>query len=470
MNKKKYSKTYVLLALAAFAILFSCQNKSKCGSEHPNIIVIYTDDQRQDAAGFNGNKVILTPTLDKMAAQGIKFTNANVVFSLCSPSRAALLTGRYGSANGVLHLDSDLNKNETTVASYLKTAGYNTAVSGKWHVGRNPADAGFDFYTFFMGNGTYYGREINDMGTIVKPQIHCDEYCVNRSIDFLKEAVNKGQPFFLFHNTQLPHMNHQLVWDAKKETLAKYDQAKMPVAKNRFDNLNNKPEYLKTVRNRTKSKDYGYPDSVAIQKHTKEYYSVITEMDEALVRLFDTIDELGLRKNTYIIFMSDNGWMLGEHGFTSKVLPYRPSSRVPSFILGPDIKPGINNNLVLNIDVTPTILELAGVELPENLHGKSFAAVKENADLSLRDAFVYEGLGNYGGASPNLTVISKDFRYIVTYKNERLDEVDFRELYDQKNDIDEMHNLVNESQYKPIIKKMDEQIQQHRIKILKLKK
>lgn len=468
MTELKYFRNLFLSFFALLSFLISCNSETKEKEEQPNIIVIYSDDQRQDAAGFNGNQIIITPTLDKMADLGVRFTNANVVFSLCSPSRAALLTGRYGSANGVLHLGSDLNKNETTVATYLKNAGYNTAISGKWHIGRSPAEAGFDFYSYFEGNGTYYGREIHDMGNIVKPKIHCDEYCVNRSIDFLKDAVTKDQPFFLFHNTQLPHMNGKLIWDAKQKTMDKYDQTKMPVAKNRFDDLQDKPAYLKTVRNRIKSADYGYPDSVAIQKHTKEYYSVITEMDDALGRLFQTIEELNLKNNTYIIFMSDNGWMLGEHGFTSKVLPYRPSTRVPAFILGPGIEPGINDNIVLNIDLTPTVLDLAGVELPENLHGKSFAAIVDDPDFSLRDVFVYEGLGNYGGAKPNLTVINKDFRYIVTYTDDSLGEVDFREFYDQQNDPDEMHNLVSDPKYKQSIEKMDQRIKQHRKNVLKM--
>lgn len=450
-----------IVLLFLLAIFTSCNQQTKNSEQRPNIIFIYSDDQRQDAAGFNGNKIILTPELDKYAQTGIRFSNANVVFSLCSPSRAALLTGRYGSANGVLHLGSDLKSGEKTIASYLKKAGYNTAISGKWHIGRKPINAGFDFYTYFEGNGTYYGREINDMGKIVHPQIHCDEYCVNRSIDFLKEAAKKDQPFFLFHNTQLPHMNGKLVWDAKKETLAKYNQEEMPVAKSRFDDLSNKPEYLKTVRNYTKAKDYGYPDSVAIQKHTKEYYSVITEMDDALGRLFKTIEELGLLENTYIFFMSDNGWMLGEHGFTSKVLPYKPSTNVPLFVLGPGVKSRCDDHLILNIDMTPTILQLAGVGLPENIHGKSFLSIIENKSVDWRDAFVYEGLGNYGGAKPNLTVISKNYKYIVTYDDTTLSSVNFKELYDLEKDLDEMRNLVNLKEYSSKIKEFDQYVDNH---------
>ncbi len=457
--------TRIILGMLVLFLFFSCTEKVK-KEKLPNIIFIYSDDQRHDAAGFNGNEFILTPVLDKMAEKGLRFSNANVVFSLCSPSRAALVTGRYGSANGVLHLGSDLNPGEKTVASYLKESGYSTAMAGKWHIGREPKDAGFDFYSYFEGNGTYYGRKINDIGNIVNPDIHCDEYCVNRSIDFLKEAANKDQPFFLFHNTQLPHMNGKLVWDAKEETLSKYKSEKMPVAKNRFDNLADKPEYLKMVRNKTQAEMYGYPDSVAIQKHTKEYYSVITEMDDFLGRLFKTVEDLGLMENTYLFFMSDNGWMLGDHGFTSKVLPYRPSTRVPLFVLGPGIQPGNNENLVLNIDMTPTILELAGVKIPENIHGKSILDILKGGQQNIRDKFVYEGLGNYGGAKPNLTVISKDYRYIVTYEDEKLEKVNFIELYNQNNDSDEMVNLASDTKYDDVVKDFEAEIQHHRNTVL----
>jgi len=452
----------LLLPFSAFV------EKSEIDSKRqPNIIFIYSDDQRQDAVGANGNKVIITPALDKLAKQGVRFTNANVVFALCSPSRAALLTGRYGSANGVLELDNDLNPNEKTVAQYLHEVGYLTGMSGKWHIGRKPSDAGFDFSVWFEGNGSYYGRTIQDEGKAVKPKIHCDQYCVNRSVDFLKTAVKSEKPFFLFHNTQLPHMNGNLIWDARQETKNKYNVSDMPVAKNRLDDLKSKPEYLKTVRNSTQAKEYGYPDSVAIQNHTRDYYSVITEMDEYLTQLFKTIDELGLRENTYIFFMSDNGWMLGDHGFTSKVLPYHPATRVPLFVLGPDLNPTVNDQLVLNIDMTPTILELAGIKGRDNIHGKSIVPIIKDQQYGWRDAFVYEGLGTYGGAKPNLTVVSKGYRLIVTYEDEKLNEVNFRELYNQKTDSDEVKNLAQNPKYKVVIEQLQKNIDAHKIKVLK---
>jgi arylsulfatase A-like enzyme len=427
----------------------------------PNIIFIYTDDQRYDALGANGNNVIITPELDKLAKEGIRFKNANVVFSLCSPSRAALLTGRYGSANGVLQLGSDLNPNEKTVANYLQEEGYLTGISGKWHIGRHPADAGFDFSVYFEGNGTYYGRTIYDKGEKINPEMHCDLYCAKRSVDFLKEAAKSDRPFFLWHNPQTPHMNGNLIWDARVETTKKYNVTEMPVAKNRLDDLSGKPEYLKEVRNLTHAKVYGYPDSLAIQQHTMEYYSVITELDGFLGLIFRELDALGLRENTYIFFMSDNGWMLGEHGFTSKVLPYRPSSRVPFFVVGPGLNPSVNNQIVLNIDMAPTILDLAGIEDHPDIHGKSIVPLMNGKNTAWRESFIYEGLGTFGGTKPNLAVLSKDYRYIETYEDEQLNKVVYKELYEQKNDAEEMNNLVESNLHRGVKQKFEELIKNH---------
>ena len=461
-------KVHEILVVLLTTVLFLGCNNTKTHKQ-PNMIFIYTDDQRKDALGAYENEQIITPYIDKMASDAVMFSNANVVFALCSPSRAALLTGRYNSANGVIGLGSNLNNNEITVANYLKGNGYLTAVSGKWHLGQHPNNLGFDFHVFFESNGRYYNRKIYDMDTVVRPEIHCDEYCVDRSIDFLKNAAKKDQPFFLFHNTQLPHMNGKLIWDAKTETLEKYNSEDMPVAINRNDDLSTKPEYLKKVRNRRQAKKYGYPDSAAIQKHTKEYYSVITEMDDALGRLFETIEELGLRENTYIFFMSDNGWMLGEHGFTSKVLPYKQAVEVPFFVLGPDLEPASLDEIVLNIDMAPTMMEIAGIEKPESMHGSSFLSLLRNADKNWRSSFVYEGLGNYGGTKPNLTVISNDFRYVETYSGSTLDTVIYREVYNQHTDVEELENLIYSSEIQSLLPEFEKAIAEHKSTILNKK-
>lgn len=462
-------KRYIINIILSWIVLSGTAPHVRAQNKQPNIIFIYSDDQRYDALGVNDNNVIITPELDKMAQQGIRFTKANVVFSLCSPSRAALLTGRYGSANGVLQLGSDLNQEEKTVAQYLQKAGYLTGVSGKWHIGRHPADAGFDFSVYFEGNETYYGRTIYDEGKKINPEMHCDLYCAKRSVDFLKEAADGDKPFFLWHNPQTPHMNGNLIWDARVETTKKYNVNEMPVAGNRLDDLKNKPEYLSQVRNLTQAKVYEYPDSAAIQQHSLEYYSVITEMDQFLGLIFNTLDELGLRDNTYIFFMSDNGWMLGEHGFTSKVLPYHPSTAVPFFVVGPDIRPSVNEEIVLNIDMAPTLLELAGIVIPESIHGKSLVPLLKGKEGKWRQEFIYEGLGTYGGAKPNLTVINNSYRYIETYSDEYLNTIIFRELYDLNKDKDEMVNIADNPEKTELISSFQKMITAHKQAIIENK-
>ena len=432
----------------------------------PNIVIIYTDDQRHQTIGAEGNSIIITPTLDALAKRSLRFSNAHVAFALCSPSRAALLTGRYGSANGVLHLNSALNKSEVTLAQLLKDGGYETALTGKWHLQQSPQQLGFNFPVYFEGNGTYYGRKIIDHGRELHPEEHCDFYCANRASDFISEATHDDVPFLLVHGTQLPHMNGQLIWDARQETKDRYKVGDMPVPANRLDDLANKPSYLKKVRNRIKAFDYGYPDKHAIQQHTLDYYSVITEMDESLAILLAKFDELDLWQNTYVFFMSDNGWMLGDHGFTSKVLPYRPSSQVPMMICGPEVEVGISDALVSNLDIFPTVLSLAGIKLPTNIHGKNLANILFEQHRMVRKAFVYEGLGNYGGALPNLTVITHDYRFIVTYRDQDLDEVDFVELYDRNNDLEEMLNLRGDPALEKVEGDLWKVIRKHRKKIL----
>jgi arylsulfatase A-like enzyme len=411
----------------------------------PNFIVILTDDQQYDAAGFTGTSLIRTPNLDRMAKGALKFTDAQVAFSLCSPSRAALLTGRYGTANGVLGLGSALKPDERTFAQLLKSSGYTTGQFGKWHIQQGPGELGFDIYDYCEGNGTYYGRKFTSASGVNYPEMHCDEYAVERSIDFLEAQVQQENPFLLFLNTQTPHMNGELVWDALPATKASYRLENMPVPATRLDSLVGKPPYLKGVRNRTQALNYGYPNREAIQRHTLDYYSVVTEMDAFLGKLFLKIKTLGLSENTYIIFMSDNGWMLGDHGFTSKVLPYQPSTHVPFFIKGPALVAGTNKSIVSNLDVFPTILALADLPIPTSVHGKSLTPLLVgNQGSSVRDHFVYEGLGSYGGSWFNLAIITQKYRYIETFQDSSLAATSFQELYQRENDPLEMVNLAGD--------------------------
>jgi arylsulfatase A-like enzyme len=444
----------IVILVLILVLIWGCGH----GEEHeqPNFIIIYTDDQQFDALGLY-NDVVITPNIDEFARRGLQFLDAHVTFSLCSPSRATLLTGQYGSSNGVLGLGSSLIENIPVLPESLRDNGYTTALSGKWHLGQLPDSLGFEFVSYFHANGSYYNRKVIDNGDTLYPSIHVDRYGVERSIDFLQKQAESDQPFFLFHCPQTPHMNGKLIWDAQDSTKRMYRVGEMPVPANHLDDLENKPEYLQTVRNRRQAMKYGYPDSIAIQEHTRDYYSVVTELDGFLGELFKTIDELGLMKNTYVIFMSDNGWMLGDHGFTSKVLPYDRSTHVPFWICGPDVQTGENLSLVSNLDIFCTVLDLAGIPFPDEQQGRSLTGILNGEDESVRDHFIYEGLGVYGHSQYNLTMITGVHRYIETYTSEELLEIDFQELYDRKNDIDEMFNIAGdeEGQVRSYVKEIE---------------
>lgn len=467
----------MLLALQVFTAAFGEEGQAQdLGDEaskaeaRPNLIFIYTDDQRFDALGANGNRQIRTPHLDKLCARGLRFINSHVVMSLCSPSRAAALTGRYGSANGVMQLDQPLRRGERTFGQELKEAGYQTAFVGKWHLKTRVPDAGFDFRCYFQGNGPYKNRRVWDNDHFVSPEEHVDSFCVKRSIDFIKQASETGRPFVLFHATQLPHMNHQHAWPAEAAVRESYDERQMPIPSTWEGDLTGKPDYLADVRNRTQALKYGYDDPAAIRSHTADYYAVITELDAVLGQLLDSVELLGLSSNTYVIFMSDNGWLLGEHRFTSKVLPYDSSIRVPLVVAGPDIRPGVEDHIALNIDVAPTLLELAGLDISERVQGRSLVPLWRDTADDWRDAFVYECLGGYGGTRPMLCASTVRWKLIYTWNSPAdvtCTEPTFIELYDLTVDPDETRNLCDEQYAGAVREMLAGLIQQHIDEVIK---
>jgi len=458
-------QTRSLLFLAGLgSLLGDVRSASPAAAIRPNIIVILTDDQRFDALGANGNPRIHTPHLDALAQRSVRFTDAHVVMSLCSPSRAAIMTGRYGSANGVTSLDGPLRSGERTFAQHVRAAGYRTAFAGKWHVGGTPREAGFDFACYFRGNGTYHGRAVWDEGREVRPAQHVDDYCVDRSIAFLEEAAGQAAPFLLFHNTQLPHMDHRHRWPSPAEIRARYDSAGLPLPPTVAGDLTGKPPYLETVRNRGQANVYGYQDPAKLRAHIRDYYAVISQMDTLLGRLLEAVGRLKLNEKTWIFFLSDNGWLLGEHRMTSKVLAYAPSVRIPLLVAGPGLAPRTEERLALNLDLAPTILDLAGLASSPAMHGASLRPLLWGEAVTWRDRFVYECLDGYGGTKPMLGVISADWSYIATWDRPAdvgVDPPAHRELYHRRADPHEARNLASDPIGMATVRSLHQDIDRH---------
>jgi len=456
-------KTAGVGAVCSFAMNSPSKGREKNVArniDRPNIVFILTDDQRHDAMGCAGNRLVRTPNLDLLAARGVRFENAFVTLSICSPSRAAYLTGRYGSATGVTSVLGTINKNEKTIAHYLKEAGYRTGMVGKWHLGNSPAECGFDFATFFQSNGTYYNRKVLKSGEPATAHGYIEDFNAQEAINFIKD--DSSSPFMLWLCTQVPHMDHTFDWPARQETLATYDQSLMPVPQTWRDDLQGKPAYLKESRSRKQALHYGYDKAENIRRHFQRYYAAITEMDAALGRVLKAVDEMGLRDNTFFIFMGDNGWFMGEHGFTSKVLPYEESIRVPMIIAGPGIRQGTDSRLVLNIDLAPTILELAQIPVPQNMHGKSLLPLLNSKKAKWKESFLYEAPTPALGSRPLLALRTQRYKLIQTFDESELSQVVFEELYDLKQDTKETNNLVDIPDYSNILQRLRGQIKRTR--------
>ena len=433
------------------------QPESQSASK-PNIVFLLTDDHRWDCLSAAGNAKIRTPNLDRICASGTRFKNAFVTLAICSPSRAACLTGRYGSSNGVTEIGKrTLAEGETTFAQALAKHGYATGVTGKWHLGSSPEECGFEYSSVCWSNGTWYGRSFTTNGeTAVMPGF-VDDVAVDQALKFISQSVESKKPFALWLCTQVPHMDHRHSWPAKPDILGQYAADEMVLPKSWSDDLSDKPEYLKTSRYRTRGLEYGYDNPAKIQEHKRAYYASVQQMDEAVGRLFDELEARQLMGNTWIIFMGDNGWMLGEHGMTSKVLPYEESMRVPMAIMGPGAKNQVRDELVLNIDLTATIYKLGGIEIPKKLHGRSLLPIVHSKERSSdwRKSFLYEAPTSQLGSKPLWALRNARWKYIET----KTDGGVFSELYDLEQDAAELDNLAEHTEHRSRVAELSEDLQ-----------
>lgn len=453
-----------LIILPLLLLIAALSLKAHAAVAPPNIVFLFTDDQRFDALNaLDGG--MHTPNLDRLVKRGVRFANAFVTLSICSPSRAAVMTGQYGSANGVTTLGQRLADSSPKLPMLLRGAGYRTALMGKWHLANKPRSIGFDEAIYFISNGAYYNRKI-----IVddKPQTapgYIDQYMADRSVEFIERAARDDKPFFLWFCTQLPHMDNTHDWPAQQRYLDLYDPATMCVPPTWDDDLSTKPPYLNNARPRTQALTYGYDRKPNIQRHRQRYQAAISQADAAIGRVIDAIDRLKLTERTVIIVMGDNGWMIGEHGFTSKVLAYEPSMRVPMIVAAPGVAPRVDEHLVLNIDLTPTMLQVAGAAIPPAMHGRSLMPLLRGASTDWRTAFVYEAPTPCLGSHPIYAARNDRWKLIQTYDPDprnHPDRVAYRELYDLETDPDEMNNRADDPAARSIIDELSKRIVDHR--------
>lgn len=447
-----------LLILDLFAFFFSagCQNRADIESKDPvNILFLFTDDQRWDALGYAGNPIVQTPNLDGLAKQGTYFENAFVTTAICCVSRASVLTGQYARFSGVQDFFTPIRL-ETTYPHYLKEAGYYTGFIGKW--GTQEKDTSyfmeasdlFDFWAGCMGQSNYWherdcnfvlnngttekhhffcdcppdllgkrGEEIRTGKANMKDPVHQETYVIPDKVRKFLDQRDPKKPFCLSISFKTPHSPWG-DYDEMFENL--YEGKPMTVAAsvNEAD-ARARPEFLRQSLNGIRDLDRirtANEVSGALQQSMREYYRLISGMDYAVGKIIEELGERGLSDNTVIIFYSDNGQFMAEHGFSGKWLMYEESIRVPGFIFDPRhiTKGARTREMVLNIDLSPTILDLAGIRIPKHIKGQSLLPLLENPDKPFREDFYYEHLYKhmvgYQHIERSEGVRTRDWKYI----------------------------------------------------------
>lgn len=435
-------------------------HKETIKAKRPNIIYILTDDQRYDEFG-KMNPILDTPNMDRLANEGVHFKNAFVTTSLCSPSRATILTGQYMHTHGIVDNNTAFREGTKFFPEYLQKAGYATAFIGKWHMGGH-SDApqpGFDHWVSFAGQGHYlpveHGKQnvLNVDGKHVNQKGYITGELTDYAMDWLKNGREKDKPFFLYLSHKAVHSN----FTPEDKHKTRYAGVKIPVPASQANtpkNYKNKPMWVKNQRNSWHGVDFPYHSDLNVQEYKRRYHRALASVDDSIGVMLKYLKDEGLLDNTVVMLMGDNGFMFGEHGLIDKRNAYEESMRVPLLVFGPGVveKGKVVDEVVANLDIAPTILDLAGVERPPQFEGKSFVPLAEGKPLpkgeKWRDNFVYEYYWEYNYPhTPSTFAIRGDrYKYIQYYGV-----WDTEELYDLKNDPKEMNNLIENPKYVGVV-------------------
>lgn len=401
---------------------------------------ILIDDHRYDMMGFLGHPFLKTPNLDRLARGGVLFQNAFVTTSLCSPSRASILTGQYVHYHGVTDNVSPFPQGLTTFPELLQKNGYRTCFIGKWHMG-GESDAprpGFDRWISFRGQGEYWDPVLNCDGNRRQVKGYVTDIITDESVRFVRE--NAGRPFMLYMSHKAAHAFFYPP-DRHKNL---YSDVPIPRPKsmpNTPGNYRGKPEWVRRQRDSWHGVDGMFDGRVGFDEFYRGYCRTLQGVDESVGTLIDELEQKGLLNDTLIIFMGDNGFQLGEHGLIDKRTMYEASIRVPMMAHCPGLFAGNRRvtGMALNIDVCPTLLEASGTPVPSNVHGRSLLPLLQEKAQNWRSDFLYEYYWERDfPQTPSVIGLRTDQYSYMQYHGIW----DLEELYDVQRDPDQMNNLM----------------------------
>ena len=471
-------------------------------NEKPNILFIMSDDHATNAISAYGSRlanIAQTPNIDRLASEGVLMENVFCSNSICTPSRAVIMTGLYSHKNGVKTLDDDFDNDRENIAKILQKSGYQTAIIGKWHLHTEPA--GFDYYNVLPGQGKYNNPLLKEKGKPWKDRNkggeqyegYVTDVITDQTIDWMDKR-NKEKPFFLMSHHKAPHG----LWEFAQRHAELFKDINIPEPKSLYFNANHGPtdreKYGSSISSRNPKRNmlkqvtskkwptgsinisgmnYKERVSAAYQKYLKDYLRTVAAIDENIGRILDYLDENKLTENTIVIYTSDQGQFLGEHDYFDKRWMYEESIKMPFIIRYPkEIKPNQRNfDISLNVDFAPTFLDYAGIKkVPAYMQGKSFRGnLTGNTSRDWRTSMYYRywmhmahhyNPAHYGIRTKNYKLIffyglpldstnnsPKDDYYNIPTKP-------YWELYDLKNDPMEMNNVYEDPKYTKIVKQL----------------
>lgn len=511
------------IVLALFVgLLFSCGEKKSEVAERPNIIFIMSDDHAYQAISAYSNHLIETPNIDRIAKMGMLFTNASVTNSICAPSRATILTGKHSHLNGKIDNHFPFDTTNITFPQILQTAGYQTAMFGKLHFGNSPK--GFDQFKILPDQGSYYNPDfITKNEGNIKVEGYVTDIVTDMTLDWLQNERKADQPFMLMYLHKAPHRE----WLMAERHMEEYTQKTFPEPATLFDDYSGRGSaardaemnLLKHMNWAGDSKIYpevmselGIPDASGwdkgafdrevgrmgpeqranwdksymkinedfkkayptmtekekmqwrYQRYMQDYLGTIKSVDENVGRVLDYLEANGLMENTIIVYTSDQGFYLGEHGWFDKRFIYNESFKTPLLVSWKDkIKPGTKSDeMVQNLDFAQTFLDAAGVPAPADMQGESLIPLLTgNTEKWTRDA-VYYHYYEYPAVhmvKRHYAIVTKEYKLVHYYFD-----VDEWELIDRIKDPQEMKNVYDDPAYAEIKKDLHTQLEKLRVK------
>ena len=443
-----YRRNQMKAGFAAIIVLLSAALPSFAGQSRPNVVVIVSDDHRYDLMGHKGCLYMKTPNLDRLAAEGCSFDNAFVGNGICSPSRAALLTGKYSqraSCFSILLNNDSFLENQTMFPGYLQQAGYRTGYIGKFHLGRETEPKeGFDLWASFPFVGGFFDEPLWVNGKKVEKKGFTDYHIADFSAETIREWIAKDEPFFLMVGLKAPHIPYEYPPELEEAVDGPIEPP---------ESYGHMPEGIRGTLIDCRTFPYAEEKYGGFSPWVEAYAKSATSIDVSVGKILKALDEAGEADNTLVIYTSDHGYSLGEFSLCEKHYAYEHVMRIPMIVKYPGhVLPGAEKkDMVLAIDMAPTVLDWCGVKVPNEMDGKSWDRLFRNTEPlteGFRDEFFYD-FYHYMGEQrlPAMQAVRTRTHKLIEYERKAAP----RELYDLEKDPHELVNRIDDPAYAGVL-------------------